>query len=87
MAQLNRLSENKTDKRPAVSELRGSGNLEQDADTVILLWQEPHPDDPSMPAKPGEVKFLVDKNRRGPRAEVDLLWQPHYGRIGNFGAP
>lgn len=85
MAQLNRLSENKTDKRPAVSELRGSGNLEQDADTVILLWQEPHPDDPSMPLKPGEVKFLVDKNRRGPRAEVDLLWQPHYGRIGNFG--
>lgn len=87
MAQLNRLSENKTDKRPAVAELRGSGNLEQDADTVILLWQEPHPEDPSMPAKPGEVKFLVDKNRRGPRAEVDLLWQPHYGRIGNFGAP
>jgi replicative DNA helicase len=85
MAQLNRGSEQRSDKRPQVAELRGSGNLEQDADTVILLWQEPNPDDPSMPLKAGEVKFLVDKNRRGPRSEIDLCWQPHYGRIIPFG--
>jgi replicative DNA helicase len=85
LAQLNRESASRPGKVPEVSDLRGSGSLEQDADTVILLYQEPHESDPKELARPGEVDMLVEKNRQGPKARVSLAWQPHYGRIAQMG--
>lgn len=85
LVQLNRESAGRPGKVPEISDLRGSGALEQDADAVILLYQEPHESDPKELARPGEVDLLIEKNRQGPKARVTLKWQPHYGRIGNLG--
>lgn len=85
LAQLNRESANRAGKLPEISDLRGSGALEQDADNVILLYQGPHESDPKELARPGEVDMLIEKNRQGPKARVSLTWQPHYGRIANLG--
>jgi replicative DNA helicase len=85
LVQLNRESEGRPGKVPQTSDLRGSGSLEQDADAVILLYQEPHESDPKELARPGEVDLMVEKNRNGPKSRITLTWQPHYGRVANMG--
>lgn len=75
-AQLNRGPESRAEKRPMKSDLRDSGQIEQDADAVILLW--PKLDDKGAVLN---IKFIVDKNRHGPRAEIDLGWNGGYGEI------
>lgn len=77
-AQLNRGPVSRADARPTMSDLRDSGQIEQDSDVVILLWHQVGADD-----KPtGKVTLLVDKNRHGPRGEVPLAWNGAYGGIG-----
>ncbi|MEU8927017.1 replicative DNA helicase [Kitasatospora sp. NPDC048545] len=79
LAQLNRGPEMRTDKTPAVSDLRESGSLEQDADIVILLhrpdaYEKEHP-------RAGEVDVIVGKHRNGPTATITLAAQLHYSRF------
>ncbi|MFF3312951.1 replicative DNA helicase [Streptomyces sp. NPDC002952] len=78
-AQLNRGSEHREGKLPAVSDLRDSGQLEQDASGIILL----HREDAYEPASPraGEVDLIVGKNRNGSACTVTVAHQLHYGRI------
>jgi replicative DNA helicase len=76
-AQLNRNPAARSDQRPTKSDLRGSGKIEQDADGVILLW---HPQIDGQPT--GDVVFILDKNRHGPRGEISLRWHGGYGAIG-----
>lgn len=77
-AQLNRGSLQRADPRPAMSDLRDSGQIEQDADAVILLHRPLGPEgDPT-----GRILMIVDKNRYGPTAEVSLRWRGGYGAIG-----
>lgn len=71
-AQLNRGPEQRTDKRPVLSDLRESGAIEADADTVMLLHEEP--------TKAGELEVILAKNRHGPKATVRLSWTPSYAR-------
>src|SRR6201999_3319156 len=68
VAQLNRGPEQRTDKRPLLSDLRESGSLEQDADMVILLHREDHYEAES--ARAGEADLIVAKHRNGPTATV-----------------
>jgi replicative DNA helicase len=79
LAQLNRLVESRSDKQPALSDLRESGEIEQSADIVILL----HREDAYVPESPraGEIDLIIRKNRQGPLCTVTLLFQGHYGRI------
>lgn len=77
-AQLNRQPSARHDAKPTMSDLRDSGKIEQDADAVILLWHQRTPDG----APTGEVTFIVDKNRHGPRGEITLRWHGGWGRIG-----
>src|SRR5699024_4935577 len=63
-SQLNRGSEQRTDKRPQVSDLRESGSIEQDAGMVILLHREDMYDKESPRA--GEADLIVAKHRNGP---------------------
>ena len=79
LAQLNRGPENRAEKRPQLSDLRESGEIEQSADVVILL----HREDAYVPESPraGEVDLCISKNRQGPQATVTLAFQGHYGRI------
>lgn len=79
LAQLNRGPEQRTDKRPMVSDLRESGSLEQDADMVILLHRDDAYERES--ARPGEADLIVAKHRNGPTATVTVAFQGHYSRF------
>ncbi|MFG2637955.1 replicative DNA helicase [Streptomyces sp. NPDC048362] len=83
-AQLNRGSEHREGKRPMVSDLRDSGQIEQDASAIVLL----HRDDAYEPASPhaGEVEMIVGKNRNGPTCTVTVAHQLHFGRVRDMGS-
>jgi len=79
LSQLNRGPEQRTDKRPLLSDLRESGSIEQDADMVILLHREDHYEAES--ARAGEADLIVAKHRNGPTATVTVAFQGHYSRF------
>lgn len=83
-AQLNRVSEHRTDKTPTLSDLRESGGIENTANIVILLHREDYYDRESPRA--GEFDFIVAKNRMGHNATVTAGWQGHYAEIVDMGA-
>jgi replicative DNA helicase len=78
ISQLNRASEQRTDKRPLLSDLRESGSLEQDADMVILLHRE---DAYNRDDRPGEADLIVAKHRNGETRTVTTAFQGHYSRF------
>ncbi len=71
LAQLNREPEKRADGRPTMADFRGSGNIEQDADNVLLLWPVNHQTGEDMPPIQ-EIRILVDKQRNGPRGEAHV---------------
>ncbi|MFD1812472.1 replicative DNA helicase [Rhodococcus gannanensis] len=79
ICQLNRGPEQRTDKRPQVSDLRESGSLEQDADMVMLLHRPDafERDDP----RGGEADIILGKHRGGPTATITVAHQLHYSRF------
>jgi replicative DNA helicase len=82
LSQLNRGPEQRTDKRPMLSDLRESGSLEQDADMVILVhrpdaWEA---DDP----RAGEADLIIAKHRNGPTATIAVAHQLHYSRFADL---
>jgi len=79
VSQLNRGPEQRTDKRPQLSDLRESGSIEQDADVVILLHREDYYDKESPRA--GEADFIVAKHRNGPTDTVTVAAQLHFSRF------
>lgn len=81
ISQLNRGSEQRTDKRPQLSDLRESGAIEQDADIVLLLHRpELYERDPGHEIK-GEAELIVAKNRSGTTGTVSALFQGDYSRF------
>ncbi len=79
VSQLNRGPEQRTDKRPQLSDLRESGAIEQDADMVVLLHREDVYERESPRA--GEADLIVAKHRNGPTATVTVAFQGHYSRF------
>jgi replicative DNA helicase len=79
ISQLNRGSEQRTSKRPLLSDLRESGSLEQDSDMVILLHREDAYEREST--RPGEADLIVAKHRNGPTKDLVLAFQGHYSRF------
>jgi replicative DNA helicase len=79
LSQLNRGPEQRTDKKPLLSDLRESGSIEQDADMVILLHREDAYERESPRA--GEADLIVAKHRNGPTATVTVAFQGHYSRF------
>ncbi|MHB8342132.1 MAG: replicative DNA helicase [Mycobacteriales bacterium] len=79
ISQLNRASEQRSDKRPMLSDLRESGSLEQDADVVVLLHREDFYEKESSRA--GEADFIVAKHRNGPTNTVTVTFQGHFSRF------
>ncbi len=78
ISQLNRGSEQRTDKRPQMSDLRESGAIEQDADMVLLLHRDDAYDKEN---RPGEADFIVAKHRNGPTDTITVVFQGHYSRF------
>ena len=79
ISQLNRGPEQRTDKRPLLSDLRESGSIEQDSDVVILLHREDAYERESPRA--GEADLIIAKHRNGPTATVTVAFQGHYSRF------
>jgi len=79
LSQLNRGAEQRTDKRPQMSDLRESGSIEQDADIVILLHREDAYEKESPRA--GEADVIVAKHRNGPTDTLVVAFQGHYSRF------
>lgn len=69
LAQLNRESEHRSDDEPQLSDLRGSGDIEQDADVVLMMWREANPLGPDSPPN---VRMKVAKQRNGPLGDVPI---------------
>lgn len=82
LSQLSRGVENRTDKRPLLSDLRDSGALEQDADVVLMLYRDEyyHPNTVDK----GICEVIVSKNRCGPVGSVKLLFNSEIVRFENL---
>ncbi len=79
VAQLNRGPEQRADKKPALSDLRESGSLEQDADVVILLHRESAYEKDSPRA--GEADLIIAKHRNGPTDTIVVGFHGHFSRF------
>ena len=82
LSQLNRGPEQRADKKPALSDLRESGSIEQDADMVILLHREAAYERDSPRA--GEADLIVAKHRNGPTDTVTVAFQGHFSRFADM---
>ncbi len=84
LAQLNRQSEGREGHRPRLSDLRESGQIEQDADVVLLLHR-PSMTDANAPSNMAEV--IVAKNRNGPTGVATVAYLSQWTKFGNWGGP
>ena len=78
ISQLNRSPEQRSDKKPLLSDLRESGSIEQDADVVILLHRDDLYDNQN---RSGEADLIVAKHRNGPTRTITVSAQLHFARF------
>lgn len=82
LAQVNRGSTQRDDKRPTMSDLRESGGIEANADSIILLHRDAQSTDPDEMSK---IEFIVAKNRHGQTGIIELVWRPEYSSVNSAG--
>ena len=82
LSQLSRKPEDRTDKRPQLSDLRESGSIEQDADIVAFIYRDEAYDRES--ASKGEAELIVSKHRNGPLSTISLSFIGHQSRFANL---
>ena len=75
-AQLSRASTTRDNKRPALSDLRDSGSIEQDADVVMFIHREGYYDPETADKNVGEI--IIAKQRNGPLGTVKVAWLSEY---------
>jgi replicative DNA helicase len=78
---VNRSSEDRQDHKPRLSDLRESGSIEQDADTVILLHR-PERFEPGQ--HEGLTEVIIGKQRNGPIGDITLTFNKHMMRFESF---
>ncbi|MBM5811740.1 MAG: replicative DNA helicase [Gammaproteobacteria bacterium] len=82
LSQLNRAVEQRTEKRPVMSDLRESGAIEQDSDVILMIYRE-EVYEPNTTRK-GIADIIIAKQRNGPIGEVSLTFLGEYTRFENL---
>lgn len=83
LSQLSRNVEQRQDKRPALSDLRESGSIEQDADIVAFLYREAYYDKSDDSPENNKVELILEKNRHGSLGTVQLFFHKEYTKFMN----
>jgi len=89
LSQLSRAPEQRTDRRPQLSDLRDSGSIEQDADLVMFLYRPEYylgPVDKDGNSLEGKTELAIAKQRNGPTGMVDLFFHKAYTRFDSVTA-
>lgn len=81
MSQLNRSPEGREGHRPRMSDLRESGNIEQDADVVMLLHREDYYHNEPDYEQSNVAEVIVAKQRNGPTGTISLMWHKQWTRF------
>jgi len=82
VSQLSRAVESRPDKRPLLSDLRESGQIEQDADLVMMIYRDEYYHDDSE--RPGEADVIIAKHRNGPVGSVSLAFMSRYPKFADL---
>jgi replicative DNA helicase len=83
LSQLSRAVEQRHDKKPILSDLRDSGNIEQDSDLVVFIYRDEYYTKEESEEQ-GMAQLLISKHRNGALGDVTLTFRKEYPKFLNY---